>query len=244
MNILSNLNLNQNELQNARVQNLASDPSSPVAGQIYYNTATNELKMYSGTAWFVLAVKANNPWKAPVRCVSTSNITLSGTQTIDGVSVVDGDRVLVAGQTTASANGIYVVSASTWARAVDFDESSESIAGTVVWANEGTANGDVFWALTTNGTITLGSTSLVFTRTPAPAVAALTKYSATIGDGSTTSFTVTHNLNSQDALAIVRQASSPFEQVFPDVRFTTANSCTIVFAAAPSTNQYRVIVVA
>lgn len=102
-------------------------------------------------------------FKDPVRAVTSANITLSGTQTIDGVSVVAGDRVLVRSQTTASQNGIYVASASAWTRAADMNADTEIRAGVAVMVTAGTTYADTLWRLTTDGAIALDSTALTFT---------------------------------------------------------------------------------
>src|SRR4051812_37963782 len=48
---LNSINLNKNELQNAKVHSLAADPSSPVQGQVYFNTSTNRLRTFNGSTW-------------------------------------------------------------------------------------------------------------------------------------------------------------------------------------------------
>ena len=53
---------------------------------------------------------------------------------------------------------------------------------------------------------------------------------------------ITHNLNTRDAVIQVREAGSPYEQVNVDVEYTTANTATLRFAAAPTSNSYRAIV--
>lgn len=103
-------------------------------------------------------------FKASCRVATTANITLSGTQTIDGVAVVAGDRVLVKNQTTASANGIYVVAAGAWSRSADADSTAEVHSGLFVLVEEGTTNADTAWVLSTNNPITLGTTALAFTQ--------------------------------------------------------------------------------
>ena len=102
-------------------------------------------------------------FKLPVRVATTANITLSGEQTIDGVSTST-DRVLVKDQTAGEDNGIYVSAAGAWARAADFDASSKAQSSALVLVKEGTAESNTMWQLTTNDPITLDTTSLVFAK--------------------------------------------------------------------------------
>lgn len=101
--------------------------------------------------------------KASVRTVSTTNITLSGTQTIDGVALVVGNRHLATGQTTASQNGVYVVAAGAWTRASDADQSSEITPGAMWFVEEGTAYGKTQWRVNNSGAIALGTTAIFLT---------------------------------------------------------------------------------
>ena len=68
------------------------------------------------------------------------------------------------------------------------------------------------------------------------------KYSVSIGDGSATSYTVTHNLASRDVHVTIYNAST-YDEVITDVTHATTNTLTIVFATAPASNAYRVVVV-
>jgi hypothetical protein len=98
-------------------------------------------------------------YKQSVRAATTANITLSGTQTIDGIAVVANDRVLVKNQSTASQNGIYVVAAGAWSRSADANASSE-IGAAIVNVDSGTANGGELWTTTFKTTDTLGTTAM------------------------------------------------------------------------------------
>jgi phage-related tail fiber protein len=100
--------------------------------------------------------------KQSVRVAASSNIVLSGAQQIDGVAVIAGDRVLVANQTLAKDNGLWIVANGDWVRATDANSSAKVTPGLTVMVEEGTANGDSLWHLTTNAPITLGTTALMF----------------------------------------------------------------------------------
>lgn len=116
----------------------------------------------AATKAYVDAARSGLDVKQSVRAATTENITLSGTQTVDGVSLIATNRVLVKNQSTASENGIWVVSASTWSRATDADSDAEVTAGLFTFVEEGTDNGNSGFVLTTDNPITLGTTGLTF----------------------------------------------------------------------------------
>lgn len=407
MKFLNNVDLQKNELRNAKVQALATDPASPVAGQVYFNTADGRLKIYDGTAWryasglftdadisstaaIALSKLATDPLaranhtgtqtastisdfdtqvrtnrldqmsvptasvslnsqkitnlaeptsasdaatkgyvdatavgldpKPSVRVATTGDITLSGTQTIDGVAVTAGDRVLVKNQTDPEDNGIYVVGASSWARSSDANTDAEVTAGMFVFVEDGSVNADSGWILATNNPIILGTTELTFVQfsgagqitagngltktgntldvggttdritvtsdavdiastyigqasittvgtittgvwngtdvavadggTGASDAAGaktnlgfMTRHATNIGDGTATSYVVTHNLNTLDCIVQVRETSGSYAQVQVDVEYTSVNTVTLLFATAPAANAYRAIII-
>lgn len=320
---LTHLDLSKNELQNAVIQVLASAPSTPVPGQIYYNSTSGRLEFRNASAWIDPTARANhtgtqtastisdfdtqvrtsrldqmaNPtadvslngqkitnlatptastdaatkgyvdnaingtdWKNSVRAATTANITLSGTQTIDGISLIAGDRVLVKDQSSAAQNGIYVVASGAWARSSDANTNALVTSGMAVMVTEGTVNGDSQWRLTTNDPITLDTTALSFAQIGAGSsyvegtgidisgntisidtTVVPRKYATTIGDNSSTSIAVTHSLGSTDVLVQVFEVSSG-ASIECDVTRNSTSQVTLGFTVAPATNSLRVVV--
>jgi hypothetical protein len=108
-------------------------------------------------------------WKASVRAATTAAVTLASDlengDTLDGVTLATGDRVLVKNQSTGSENGIYVVKASGAPdRSTDADAGAELTSNFAVFVEEGTVNADQGYTLTNNGAITVGTTALTFTQ--------------------------------------------------------------------------------
>lgn len=127
----------------------------------------------------LIAAGAANDYKSSVRSATTANIaSLAGgaPNTLDGVTLVASDRILVKDQTTGSQNGIYYVATlgtganGTWTRATDADQAGELTSGAIVAVEEGAANADSQWMLTTDGTINIGTTLLTFVRKDASAI--------------------------------------------------------------------------
>lgn len=107
-------------------------------------------------------VEAGLAIKAPVRVATTGNISLSGIQTINSVTLMANDRVLVKNQTNQKQNGIYTVKTGSWVRASDFDGNRDAVNGTLVYVTDGLTNASKFFKLVTSSTIVFGTSNIVF----------------------------------------------------------------------------------
>jgi hypothetical protein len=127
------------------------------------NVGTPTATTDAATKAYVDSVAQGLSVKTAVKVATTANITLSGTQTIDGVAVSAGDRVLVKNQSTSSENGAYDVAAGAWSRSTDSDTGTELV-NAFYFVQSGTTLQATGWVQSTPGPITLGSTSLVFSQ--------------------------------------------------------------------------------
>lgn len=160
--------VNAKGLITAASQASRSDLSAPTGdisngGFKITNVAEPTLSTDAATKNYVDSVAQGLDVKQSVRAATTANITLSGAQTIDGISIVAGDRVLVKNQSTASANGIYVASASAWSRSSDADSWNELVSA-FVFVEVGSVNADTGWVCTIDAGGTLGSTAVTFSQ--------------------------------------------------------------------------------
>ena len=167
---VDNLNINGNTISST-----SGDIAISPTGSGVINASTSRITgvvdptgaQDAATKAYVDAVKVGLDFKDSVRVASTANLNISGPgAAIDGVSLTSGDRVLLKNQTTGSQNGIYSWNgaASAMTRTTDADVDAEVTSGMYVFVETGTANSDTGFVLTTDGSITVGSTSLSFTQ--------------------------------------------------------------------------------
>lgn len=155
--------------------------------------------------------------KGSVKAATTGNITLSGTQTVDGKALVVGDRVLVKNQSTASQNGIYVVASGAWTRSTDADTFNELVSA-FVFVEEGTTLADTGWVCTVDAGGTLGTTAINWAQfsgagtylagtglTLTGGTFSITNTAVTAGSYGSASKTLTATVNAQGQLTALAQ---------------------------------------
>jgi len=156
----SGLNITNSTINSTTIG--ATTPSTGVFTNIATTTGTITTAPTSATdianKQYVDYYAAGLSWKQPVVTATSANITLSGLQTINAVTLIAGDRVLVKDQTTVSQNGIYVASATAWTYAVGADDWNEYV-GAIVFIASGSLNGTA-WYCTAQPGGTLGVTAM------------------------------------------------------------------------------------
>lgn len=138
------------------------DVGSSTASTRAAGDSTTAIATTAFVATAVANAKAGLDVKESVKAATTANITLSNTQTVDGVALAVGDRVLVKNQTAGAENGIYTVQSGAWVRGLDFNSSTNITPNAFVFVEQGTTNADSGWTLTNDTAITVGTTALTF----------------------------------------------------------------------------------
>jgi hypothetical protein len=158
----TNPNLDGVSITNSTINSSTVGLTTPAAAQ--FTTASQQNQPVGNndltTKLYVDSLALGISWKQPVNAATTANITLSGAQTIDAVSVVAGDRVLVKDQTAQADNGIYVAAAGAWSRSPDADTYDEMISALVFVESGGQAGAAFYCPIQPGGT--LGVTAITW----------------------------------------------------------------------------------
>ena len=169
---------------------------------------------------------------------------------IDGVTLVVGERVLFAGQTDKTQNGIYVMTtagvtssvAAVFTRAADFDEASDIISNVKIPVSEGTANHDSTCVLTTDTLpIVLDSTNLDFARDSGSLTHVEQLTFTLVGDNATEAFTFSHNLNTLNVTHELYDANG--ETVVAQFQRTSVNDVKVTLGEALAVGDDLTLVV-
>ena len=170
--VVDDLTINGNTITSGQTnQNISLNPNGSGTVNVNNSRITNVTDptdaQDAATKAYVDAVKQALDIKDSVRVATTAALTIASDlgvgDSIDGVTLADGDRVLVKNQTDASENGIYIAGSSP-VRSADANASVDVTSGMFCFVEEGTVNGDNGFVLTTNDPITLDTTDLTFTQ--------------------------------------------------------------------------------
>lgn len=160
--VVDNMTLNADSISSSTANgDISIAPNG--TGRLLLNDSPTS-NMHAATKQYVDNIASGLDVKASVRVASTANIDLAtgGLLTIDGITLIAGNRVLVKNQTTGSQNGIYDAATGSWSRSSDADSNAEVTGGIFTFVEEGTANAGTGWVLSTPDPITVDTTSLTF----------------------------------------------------------------------------------
>jgi len=149
------------QVRTSRLDQMAAPTASvSLNSQKITNLATPTSDTDAANKAYVDSVAQGLDAKQSVRVASTANIaTLSGLLTVDGITLVAGDRILVKNQSTASQNGIYVASASAWTRATDMDTWLE-VPSAFTFVEQGSTQADTGWICLADAGGTINTTAM------------------------------------------------------------------------------------
>lgn len=219
-------------------------------------------------------------WKDNCRTISTGNVSLTNPgASMNGVTLVNGNRVLLHLQTDSTENGIYIWTGAAIALTRAPDASTyDALENAVVMVDEGSSNAGTRWRQTgLNGTLGTNNVTFVSDQTAVPSASETTPgiaeiatqaetdagtddlrmitpkklkdsplsqrtFVQTIGDGSTTTFSLAHNFNTYDIDVVVKEATGSRRGIIVEWDTSDLNTARVIFATAPASNSYRAMV--
>lgn len=233
-NINTHLNFAQNQALGMVLENLASAPSTPVEGQLYYNTTNHDAYKWNGTEWLVLGNMSEQEIKnlfSGVSGISYNATTGAFSADVDDVTIqvgAEGLEVKEGGIKTAELAD----------DSVDKTKVNADVAGTGIAQNvDGSleVDYDVVGTQLAGTGLTYDADNNVINFTDAP-------HKENVGNGTDTLFTITHNFGTQDVRVEVFDTADNYAPVGVQANNPTVNTSTVEVNEAPAENQYRVIV--
>lgn len=245
MKFLNNIDLSKNELQNAVIQNLAAEPSNPVEGQMYHNTTDHKTYIYDGTSWIdatVVPDDGTTDYDDLDNKPQIGGVTLSGNKSLSDLGITATGIGAIPTTAKGVANGVASLDANGLVPSVQLpsfvDDVLEYASFSAFPATGDT--GKIYVALDTNKTYRWGGSIYVEI-----SQSEIHKFVGTCtGDGTTTTFTISHGLGTKGVLVNVYGVSDS-EDVIVDIVRTSTSAINVIFATAPAIGtDYKVVIIA